>query len=108
MPKSGKAIGNSNSKLFQAVFPIIQTVDAHRKCRIGQFPNAFAASHRPYKWKGGEDRSWSSQGISKIKVVDIGSVKVDGFLHQAKTQNPCIEIYILLGISRDGRDVVDS
>jgi hypothetical protein len=75
---------------------------------VGQFPNALAASHRSHKWEGSEDSSWSTQSVTKIKMVDIGSVKVDGFLHQAKTQNTRIKINILLWVSRDGRDVVNS
>ena len=44
----------------------------------------------------------------EIAFVESCLSKVDGFLHQAKTQNTRIKINILLWVSRDGRDVVNS
>ena len=42
------------------------------------------------------------------QVVGARVVLVDAFLHQAHTEYTGVEIQILLGGSRDGRDVVEA
>ena len=58
--------------------------------------------------KEGQQGAGASLVIAKVKVVDVGVVEVHGLLYQPQSKYPIVKVKILLRVTGNGRNVVNS
>ena len=80
----------------------------HHERHRGDLTGSSFSPHRIGEGKEREDGTGPPDFISIVEVIDIGGIEIDGLLHQAQTEKAAIEVEVLLGVARQGGDVMDS
>src|SRR3990172_3342339 len=92
----------------EAADPVIQRTFGNGKRdrrRLAHAGNSRCAAGPGEK---GEFRPGMPEGVAVEEVIGSGVILVHAALHQAQTQQADIEVDVLLGISRNGRHVMDA
>src|SRR5262249_6093294 len=58
--------------------------------------------------KEGHGCAWTPRGVTKVEMVALWIVEVDGLLDEPQSQNLCVKVNRTLSVGADERDVVQS
>src|SRR5690554_5258370 len=80
----------------------------HREGGRGRLAGPDAPRLNALPWKEGHERAGSARLVAVVQVVRARVVEVDGLLHESQAEAANIEVDVLLRVSGDGGDVVQT
>ena len=97
-----------DSVTHQPLDPESQCARQHGERRDGDLARPLAPGSRAGPGEEGHDAPRIADLIAEVEMVGLRIVEVHGALHQPETEQPHVEVEVLLRVTRDRGDVMDA
>src|SRR5437899_6325444 len=97
-----------DSVTHQPLDPESQRARQHGERRDGDLARPLAPGSRAGPGEEGHDAPRIADLIAEVEMVGLRIVEVHGALHQPETEQPHVEVEVLLRVTRDRGDVMDA